>query len=123
MMAFGQHLGAKQNQRLAGLNAVINFLPAANAAGGIAVHPHHLIVREQLLQVFFNLGRTHAQGFQFTMLALRTLLRLAVNGTTMMAMQMGIWTMMQGKVGITMRALCLPATAVTDQHWRITAAV
>ena len=85
-MAFGQHLGAKQNGRFAFLNLVIDFLPAADPTGGIAIDPNHLKIRKELIQMLFDFAGAHTQCNQFLMLTLWAVFRHTVNSTAVMAM-------------------------------------
>src|SRR5690606_2528903 len=123
MVCFGQHLGDEPNGRFAFLNLVINFLPAADPTGGIAIDPNHLKIRKKFIQMFFDFAGAHTQCNQFLMLTLRAVFRHAVNSTAVMAMQMLIRLAVYSEVGITVRTLRLPATAATKQDGSIATAV
>src|SRR5690606_8631235 len=123
MVSLGQYLGAKQNGRFAFLNLVIDFLPAADPTGGIAIDPNHLEIRKEFIQMFFNFASAHTQCNQFLMLTLRAVFRHTVNSTAVMAMQMLIRLTVYSEVGITVRTLRLPATAATKQDGGIATAV
>src|SRR5690606_8633101 len=123
MVSVGKHLGAKQNCRFAFLNLVIDFLPAADPTGGIAIDPNHLKIRKEFIQMFFDFAGAHTQCNQFLMLTLRAVFWHAVNSAAVMAMQMLIRLTVYSEVGITVRTLRLPATAATKQDRSIATAV
>src|SRR5690606_4228736 len=123
MVSLGQHLGAEKNRWFAFLNLVIDFLPAADPTGGIAIDPNHLKIRKEFIQMFFDFADAHTQCNQFLMLTLRAVFRHTMNSAAVMAMQMLIRLAVYSEVGITVRTLRLPATAATKQDGSIATAV
>src|SRR5690606_38338696 len=123
MVSLGQHLGADQNCWFTFLNLVIDFLPAADPTGGIAIDPNHLKIRKEFIQIFLDFAGAHTQCNQFLMLTLRTVFRHTVNSAAMMTMQMLIRLTMYSEVSIAVWTLRLPATAATKQDGSTATAV
>ena len=61
-MPFGEHLCTQQDHGLILLNPIINFLPASDPTGAVAVDPNHIMIWKKFIQMFFNFTCSHSES-------------------------------------------------------------